>query len=563
MKLLRNMVLRLNQWKIRFFLLSLFAGALPFFLQPVYFMEPDDYLLNYIANGSYGFEGSQNLVFLKFPLGLLLKGLYKLPAQVNWYAVLLAVFFVLACAVIYDCIWACTGSYLGILIFFLPNLVLIRCFFTFTVAGYLAVLAGGLLVCTTVILQKGLPFRIAAILFLYFGYCMRNDTLIPVLFILFPLGLYDLSLHDGWKHLWSTVRKQWKVWRFPVVLLLGLFVFTFIGEKISYRDPVWREYLTFTNARGYAVDYPALTYAYHIGEFEEARIDEIDYYMLTGWNFAQKDVFPPEKMNAAGRIEARNVSLSTRKNYAKGQLSDRKNQLLILFPVLTFLLLCLIQKGYPWFCGLCIVGCDLFLDAVLLVWRMRFVARAATPLALTAIAGLILLGCKKTYRNRIFAIAGILVLVLLPGYRYTRAFLDSVKWMRQPYGMKAHSGIRKEISAHPENLYIFDAAILSSVYYYDHPVSEVTTTDTFQNITRSGSWDTFSLRYYNQAKRFLSDPDHLLTSLGDEHVYYVSYDASVPKTKTFLEYHTGKTYELTSLEYDDSQFEIYKFQEKE
>lgn len=549
-------------WKTRFFLLSLAAGILPFFLRPVYFMEPDDYLLNYIANGSYGRIGSQNLIFLRLPIGYILKALYGITTQINWYAALLVLFFVLSWAVVYDCVWACTKSRLSILAVFLPDLLLTYCFLTFTAAAYLAVLAGGIIICTAIVLKKGAAFRMAGIFFLYFGYCMRDDTLIPTLFILFPLGIYFLYLRYGTKDLPAAFGSFFREWRTPVGLLLVLLAATLLWEKAAYARDGWEGFLEFTDGRGDAVDYPPVSYAYHAEEFQKTGLDEIDYNMLIGWNFAEKDIFTPENMHEVGMIEAHSVSTSKRVNYAREQI-DRKAILLMLFPVLVFLMLLLMQKGYPWFFGLCIVGCDLLMDAVLLFWRMRFVVRAALPLALAALVALVLLGFQKPYRNPVVGVSALAILLLLPGVVYTRDYLASVAWMRQPYGMKTHASLRKEIREHPENLYIIDGGILSGIYYYDHPVTKVMTTDTFRNIARSGSWDTYSVRYYRQAENFIRDPDNLLSSLiREDHVFYVSFDQSVPKMKNFLEHHTGKTYTLTSIEYDDSQYEIYTFREE-
>ena len=66
-----------------FFVLSAFAVAVPLNLRPVYFMVADDYLLNYIANGSYGTEHSDHLIYIQSPLGRFLKMLYGVMPGVN------------------------------------------------------------------------------------------------------------------------------------------------------------------------------------------------------------------------------------------------------------------------------------------------------------------------------------------------------------------------------------------------------------------------------------------------------------------------------------------------
>ena len=560
MRFLTNTVDKWNHIKIRFFLLSLITGALPFFLLPVYFMEPDDYLLNYIANGSYGFEGSQNLVFIKLPIGCLLKLLYRLTTQVNWYAILLAAFIILSYTVIYDCIWACTKSHLGILAVFLSNLVVLTWFFTFTVAGYLTVLAGGVLVCTAIIREKPMGCRIAGVLLIYLGYCMRKDTVLSTLFLLIPLGLRCLYRTYGISELKKQILLFLKSWGMPIVLALILLGGTHVLDRAAYQGEQWDGFLEFTSARGYAVDYPSLTYAYHIGEFQEVGIDEIDYYMLVGWNFAEKQVFTPDKMSGAGRVEARNISLRSRTDYAIGQL-NRKGILLILLPFFTWLFLLLSRKKYPWFFGLITVGCVWMLDLILLIIRLRYVDRVVFPMMIASVTALILLGTGTEKKSPIASTTALVILLALPGCLYMKDFSSSVAWMKQPYDSPYHASLVKEIHDHPENLYVFDVVLLSGMYYYNHPVSKVLTTDTFQNVARAGSWDTFSLRYYNQVQNYVDDPDNLLSALIlEKNVKYVSYDASVPKLKSFLEYHSGKTCNMSETSFEDSRYKIYSFE---
>jgi hypothetical protein len=60
-----------------------------------------------------------------------------------------------------------------------------------------------------------------------------------------------------------------------------------------------------------------------------------------------------------------------------------------------------------------------------------------------------------------------------------------------------------------------DGYVLTMLYYNDHPVRYVRKTDAFLHIVRSGSWDSFSARYYDQLKNFTDNPDRLLIELTD------------------------------------------------
>ena len=83
--------------------------------------------------------------------------------------------------------------------------------------------------------------------------------------------------------------------------------------------------------------------------------------------------------------------------------------------------------------------------------------------------------------------------------------------------------LTEEIRSHPDKLYVMDAAVLSHQFYFGTPASRVLTTDLFGNVVRSGSWDSYSPRYYSQLEGCLDDPDNLLTAVvEDPDVMYVS-----------------------------------------
>ena len=122
--------------------LSLAACALPFLTGTVYFMVADDYLLNYIANGSYGLENSDHLIFIRIPVGALLKALYSVSSSVNWYMILLLAGTVLSFALLHTCVWKRTGSCPAMILSLVINYITVAYFFSFTVVAFLCCAAG-------------------------------------------------------------------------------------------------------------------------------------------------------------------------------------------------------------------------------------------------------------------------------------------------------------------------------------------------------------------------------------------------------------------------------------
>ena len=238
------------------------------------------------------------------------------------------------------------------------------------------------------------------------------------------------------------------------------------------------------------------------------------------------------------------------------------------------------------------------LCAALLLYRMRFVTRVAAPLMMTAIIWILTAGLglgqaaparknvkqeqavpacenekpdtenssgrksvwKESCQNVICSVLAIVTLLLTVGMEITctRDFLASTRDHRQA-GNTAYQSVKEEITADSSRLCIIDGYVLSMLYYYDRPVKDVLCTDTFWNIVRSGSWDSFSERYYLQAENLhLTDPDRPLLSLvTDPGTIFVSQDASL--MQAFLSEQTGKNILVEERENTGTDIHIYQF----
>ena len=229
---------------------------------------------------------------------------------------------------------------------------------------------------------------------------------------------------------------------------------------------------------------------------------------------------------------------------------------------------------------------------------MRFVTRVAAPLMMTAIVWILTAGLghgqgtsarknvnpeqavpacenekpdtenssgrksvwKESCRSVICRILTIVTLLLTAGMEITctRDFLASTRDHRQA-GNTAYQSVKEEITADSSRLCIIDGYVLSMLYYYDRPVKDVLCTDTFWNIVRSGSWDSFSERYYLQAENLhLTDPDRPLLSLvTDPGTIFVSQDASL--MQAFLSEQTGKNILVEERENTGTDIHVYQF----
>ena len=605
-------------WRRRLFclLLSAFLCLVTLPFRTLYFMEPDDYLLNFIANGSYGWKYSENLVYIRTSVGYLLKGLYHLTGAVNWYAVLLLLVILCSFAVFYDILWLRTRSAAALLLTASLNFLAVPVFFTYTAAAFFSACAGFLL------LEDGLFHSpdsnntgtvelTAGIVFFYFGFALRKDTIVPELALCFPIAMYSF-LHTIRGYSPKVQKREGRhsvrhpFHRILPALLAGILLFggDAVIQSKSYGSDTWRFFSSFNEARTSVVDYNRLSYDLHKTELENAGLSATDYDMLCSWKFADKKVFTIDGMTAAGKLARHSFSLPERVADARQNLQGATLRIFLLpAAAWTFVLfLNFARRRKRRLSPALLSGLTLLmwylLCAALLLYRMRFVTRVAAPLMMTAIIWILTAGLghgqaaparknvkqeqavptcenekpdtenssgrksvwKESCQNVICSVLAIVTLLLTAGMEITctRDFLASTRDHRQA-GNTAYQSVKEEITADSSRLCIIDGYVLSMLYYYDRPVKDVLCTDTFWNIVRSGSWDSFSERYYLQAENLhLTDPDRPLLSLvTDPGTIFVSQDASL--MQAFLSEQTGKNIQVEERENTGTDIHIYQF----
>ena len=605
-------------WCRRLFclLLSAFLCLVTLPFRTLYFMEPDDYLLNFIANGSYGWKYSENLVYIRTSVGYLLKGLYHLTGTVNWYAVLLLLVILCSFAVFYDILWLRTRSAAALLLTASLNFLAVPVFFTYTAAAFFSACAGFLL------LEDGLFHSpdsnntgtvelTAGIVFFYFGFALRKDTIVPELALCFPIAMYSF-LHTIRGYSPKVQKREGRhsvrhpFHRILPALLAGILLFggDAVIQSKSYGSDTWRFFSSFNEARTSVVDYNRLSYDLHKTELENAGLSATDYDMLCSWKFADKKVFTIDGMTAAGKLARHSFSLPERVADARQNLQGATLRIFLLpAAAWTFVLfLNFARRRKRRLSPALLSGLTLLmwylLCAALLLYRMRFVTRVAAPLMMTAIIWILTAGLglgqaaparknvkqeqavpacenekpdtenssgrksvwKESCQNVICSVLAIVTLLLTVGMEITctRDFLASTRDHRQA-GNTAYQSVKEEITADSSRLCIIDGYVLSMLYYYDRPVKDVLCTDTFWNIVRSGSWDSFSERYYLQAENLhLTDPDRPLLSLvTDPGTIFVSQDASL--MQAFLSEQTGKNILVEERENTGTDIHIYQF----
>ena len=546
------MKMRKNVWKSFPVCLavSVLLTALPCLFTDIFYLYGDDYLLNYIANGSFGEKYSAYLVFIKYPAGLMLKALYALAPGVNWYAVLIIGTIAL--------ILKTTSHPAAIVFSLIMNAVVVPLFLTFTVAAFLAAAAGTALLLTG--LRSGQPRRslIPGIAMLLLSFMIREDCLVPVIGIAAPafLAIFIRRGSDRKMQLTLFSREQRPV-LLSMLILAGVLLILIAGisllENKVYSDPEWTGYKAYSSARARYLDYPTVPYEQFQGEFLEAGFSKEAYLLINRWTFCEQNVFSREKLSEITDISHRAYTKSYRLRYTLEELTASPIRYCILIPFVLLLFFALTDRQYRTITAL-LVFCMFGLVLVALAFlRLRVLLRITVPLAMSACAFISLCFERKTEeepasgpesilpqnengitsgRGRIpeklrYVFAGIFtVLLAIMFVLFFSGYKEAVASLRNKATASSYKAFRKEIDRHPERIYAVESPIYVHAFAWGHTIDEIVPTDTFSHVIRAGSWDNFSPRYYDIANECgLSDPDNLLSSVVNaENVYFVTED---------------------------------------
>lgn len=496
---------------------SILLTVIPFAVTGIYYLFGDDYLMNYIANGSFG-PDSSHLVFISYPVGLLLKGCYAVLPDVNWYAALLGAVFAVSFAVIHHSIQRTTTHPLPLIVSLAANAAAVPLFLTFTVAAFIAIGAG--LASAYAALRKSASFKglIPGVLMILAGYLIRSDCLIPALGIAFPAYAFLLTDRERRRMLISRAAAGCAV----LMVLIGASV---LVEKAAYSSEAWQSYRDFNEARSSVLDYPLVAYDSFADEFQSAGYSRNAYVLMNRWTFAEKQVFTPGRMRAVSAIMHSAYTPSYRFRYMTGNLKTMPGPMILLIPLLLLAVLMLTDRSYRKVPGVLTVLMFYAVIAALCVIRLRYLLRVSCPLCFIAVVFVSLL-CEKmpSAKQQRLILAGGTVLMLCAMFLFGRSYTAQVAPLRDARTAASYKKLRKEIDRHPDRTYVVESPIYVWLFIYGHTVDEIKPSDTFSHVIRAGSWDNFSPRYYKIANdRNIRDPDNLLSSLMDaDHLYLVT-----------------------------------------
>lgn len=531
----------------------LITGTCIVFSLPYY--AADDYLMNYIANGSFG--NSTNLIYPNVVVGTFLRGLYQLIPGVNWYFVVYQAIMVISATLGLIIVL----KYKNVLatILYISACVGLTFFLSFTVVAYCGVGFGTAYIFYLLDLdRKNKKEYILPIIMIIVGTLIRESTLLSALVLFLPVILVKLLKAPRKRHEWIGIiggailimgSLGYSVWiadglveliLCAVLIVIGWFlsrkklsdfsmlfwsfliiacsVVFFHGVQVTVEEQSgWSEFREYTDARSKVIDRPYVAYDLIADELEAIGVSEADYDILWQWTFLDKEVFSAENLLKISQICKAHYSSTS----VIGVFLSKEVLGFLGMGLLAVIILLVSAKKKKIAGWLCFSLAILFLLYSMLAIQQRFKLYVAMPLLTIFILQMSLIVGKNISESngKRRALASVLAVLLVAA---TGVKLNNLLEIGKVRSQKMESLVQEIGSS--DKLYIVQSFLYNSIFdNVCYPAYEIEKTDMFHNLIKSGSGDSFSPRYYENVQEWgVESPDKLLIQLvWNDRMYYV------------------------------------------
>ncbi len=273
----------LFSYKRLIFCMSVFFNTL-FFLAAIAHNPPswytnDDFRMMTIVSGAYSGTPSPDIVFMRYPVGLLISGLYRITTNVPWYGI-----FTMLCMFVPSCVFCyyiIKKAYeknrvsLGIILYFLLFMFFIQkyiCLPQFTLtSAFLGVGAFALL--HEMPDMKNKRHIILAALFAALSFSVRSKAF----YLILPALLWIIAvriLKD------KQDKRKYILWG---IFTFGMCLTVLIVDMAAWSRPDYAEFKKFKEVRAEIYDYGSIPgYYENMPFYKENKISEVTYRAISG-----------------------------------------------------------------------------------------------------------------------------------------------------------------------------------------------------------------------------------------------------------------------------------------
>ena len=286
--------------------LIIIIGVIPFFCGKLYYVAGDDYIMNYIARGTFGGGINEHVPFVNIIIGKIWKWLYQLTDNMIDWMVMTYLLTILLCGFICFHILKRHIKNIGALIIALSLEVFCVGWLTFTTIAYISFLSGFMLLCESDRIssnKKRLLCTILSSLMIVYSFCIRMNAFKSCVFMMLPIFVV-------------YIRKNWKKYVGIVIVIAGCVLLFNTINTLEYNSKEWSKYNEWNSARWQVLDYEIDSYEKNPKLYKKIGFSENDYKGID-CICADNKVYAPEKLKYIVKKSKNRKSINILKNIVK------------------------------------------------------------------------------------------------------------------------------------------------------------------------------------------------------------------------------------------------------
>lgn len=565
---------------------NLLAFLIVIAIYPPSWYTNDDYRMMTIVSGAYTGTPSADIVFMRYPIGLMLSGLYTLTTEIPWYGL-----FTMLCMFVPSCIFChyiVKKAYLknhtiiGVCIYVLAFVFLIRkyiCLPQFTLtSAFMGV--GAIVLLLEMPAHKNIRHIVLAVICAVFSFSIRSKAfylLLPLIALIIIVRLVN--------------EKGSKIWRPITAICTASVILCGAVYAVDYaawnRSEEYQQFKQFNIARSAVYDYGTIPSYYDNMPFYVSNgISEVTYRALSARYLDMDDSVDTETLETIGsyiqEIRSNSGSFIERLEKAVEETIeywfDSGDEIVKYSAIFVFVLLgvtlifSIKNKKLNIIFPLAVAG--FILESIYLEFSGRLIVRIVDMLLLTA--GII--GClalidmlevrkisikeyisvlwqnKYKFLSVILVVLSVIAIVFSSIVSLNTALKDKYYSATVTQNMRL-SALKDYAKLHPNSFFIYDSNDFISCTDY---VFETYDKDEVLNHDSLGSWNTYSPTYYERNAQFgFTTSAEGLTS-DDCDVYFVAVSSvKSGMTKTLKDKYNKKLKLVDAIQSDSFVLHIY------
>lgn len=428
--------------------------------------------------------------------------------------------------------------------------------YTFTVVSAFLISSSIVLLYSSLKISKNKIRIFVYILFAlsaFLGICLRIDCVFLSVLTLFPL-IIDMFV------------KNKKIAIYCVsMIVFCYFSFTFINNIVYNSNEITSDYYKWSNASSSVRDYPLPEYDDNKSLYDQVGWTNNDRNMIREWYFADKKVFSTEALSEFNNNKPFNLRYLTDPILILKNLCVLLPVQLILIVGILFLLKYKNKSLYDFIVFILSIVFPLMVF-VLLIIVQRAYWRIMVPATIFTLIQYVVL-CRSKNRRCTNSIINSFFILLLPLSMLIGTMVLTVKSVEREYynfnENKDISTLTNYIQSNPNNVYISSEIITVSLTNSERLYQN----SLINNMLYFGSCYHFSPSYYEKANQLnIKNPDNLFLELvSSENTYVTSYtSASHTQVKlnyiiTYLKEHYNVFVTYSLIKELDNDCQVYKF----